>query len=53
MLSSSSHTSTASASWEYLMPKHIRIAGYIRESDEGLANSPTIESQAQAVRFTP
>ncbi len=33
------------------MPKHIRIAGYIRESDEGLANSPTIESQAKAVRL--
>src|SRR5205823_12118120 len=42
---------TAQASWEYLMPQKKEImAGYIRESDERLADSTTIESAAKAVR---
>ncbi len=43
-------SSTAQASWEYLMPKRKeRMAGYIRESDPSLADSTTIESAAHAV----
>jgi len=39
-------------SWEYLMPKRKeRAAGYIRESDPTLADSNTIDSQANAVRL--
>jgi Recombinase/Resolvase, N terminal domain len=42
---------TSQASWEYLMPhKQEIMAGYIRESNETLADSTTIESAAQAVR---
>jgi hypothetical protein len=44
-------STTLAASWEYLMPQKQEImAGYIRESDETLADSTTIESAAQAVR---
>src|SRR2546423_821223 len=44
-------SSTAQISWEYLMPKRrIRAAGYIRESDERLVDSTTIESAASAIR---
>ena len=48
MLTSSS---TAQFSWEYLMPKkRIRAAGYPRCSDANLKDSPTLESQAKAIR---
>src|SRR5438876_1030472 len=44
-------SSTTQASWEYIMPKRReRMAIYIRESDPRLANSTTIESQANLVR---
>ncbi len=43
--------SSVPASWEYLMPqRRERMALYIRESDPGLADSVTIESQAKVVR---
>src|SRR5450759_1665528 len=43
--------STLPASREYFMPKRKeRMAGYIRESDERLAESTTIDSAAKAVR---
>ena len=43
--------STAAISWEYLMPKkRIRAAGYPRCSDPDLHDSPTLESQAKAIR---
>ncbi|MGZ3645136.1 MAG: recombinase family protein [Ktedonobacteraceae bacterium] len=42
---------TAAISWEYLMPKkRIRAAGYPRCSDPDLHDSPTLESQANAIR---
>src|SRR6266571_8262942 len=42
---------TAPISWEYLMPKkRIRAAGYPRCSDPDLHDSPTLESQAKAIR---
>ena len=42
--------STLPASWEYLMPKRKkRAARYVRESDPTLADSNTIDSQAQYV----
>src|SRR5438067_2312670 len=39
-------------SWEYILGKQRkeRVAGYIRESNESLADSNTIDSQAKAVR---
>ena len=44
-------SSTLSASWEYFMPKkRIRAAGYPRCSDPDLHDSPTLESQAKAIR---
>jgi hypothetical protein len=50
-LLTSDATSTLPASWEYLMPQKQEImAGYIRESDQTLADSTTIESAAKAVR---
>ncbi len=49
---SSSHQSyVEQLSWEYLMPKRrVRAAGYPRNSDENLKDSPTLESQAKAIR---
>jgi site-specific DNA recombinase len=42
---------TQQLSWEYLMPKRQeRAAGYPRCSDENLHDSPTLESQAKAIR---
>ena len=36
-------------SWEYYMPqRRERMAYYVRESDESLASSVTIDSQAKA-----
>jgi DNA invertase Pin-like site-specific DNA recombinase len=47
----SHHSYVEQLSWEYLMPKRKdRAAGYIRESDPMLADSTTIDSQANAVR---
>src|SRR5215470_18022421 len=41
-------SSTAHIDWKYSMPRRERMAYYVRESDESLANSVTIASQARA-----
>jgi hypothetical protein len=42
---------TLKFSWEYFMPKPPEImAGYVRESDPGLAGTNTEESQAKLLR---
>src|SRR5712691_5569212 len=49
--STTSLSSTLPASMEYFMPKkRIRSAGYPRCSDPDLHDSPTLESQAKAIR---
>ena len=52
-MSTSSPSGTTRFSWEYLnlMPKRkIKAAGYPRNSDPNLKDSPTLESQAKAIR---
>src|SRR5690348_2150685 len=48
---SQTQETTATASWEYLMPKkRERAALYVRESDPTLADSTTIDSAVKALR---